>query len=297
MRIACGAPGGPRRCRNTVFANVLSLQSEVLLFTAAANGDTALVASSFGTCSALTGVAALLVNQIGGKLSDSVGRKSMLLVGPIMGALLNFVVYSAGSRSLMLLMACKIGKTVFTSFGGSTMAMASLMDISTPAQMAQMGAKLMSYAGVAIVLGPYVEVELLKRLGSDGRRNFLVGSALSVLLGVLELVCLPETLEKGKRRSLSDFFASISSINPLSFLKVYTSGKSNALKRLLLVTTLQSCLEGRCTSDIFQVWARNNMKATAEVIRNLIMYWGAVVTSFGLWGSRAFRLLILSPAT
>ena len=105
--------------------------------------------------------------------------------------------------------------------------------------------------------------------------------------------CLPETLEKGKRRSLSDFFASISSINPLSFLKVYTSGKSNALKRLLLVTTLQSCLEGRCTSDIFQVWARNNMKATAEVIRNLIMYWGAVVTSFGLWGSRAF-LPILS---
>ena len=53
----------------------------------------------------------------------------------------------------MLLMACKIGKTVFTSFGGD--AMASLMDISTPAQMAQMGAKLMSYAGVAIVLGPY----------------------------------------------------------------------------------------------------------------------------------------------
>ena len=51
-------------------------------------------------------------------------------------------------------MVAKAMRLVFNTFSGITMSTAGLMDISTPTEMAQLGAKLGTAAGVAVVLAP-----------------------------------------------------------------------------------------------------------------------------------------------
>jgi hypothetical protein len=68
--------------------------------------------------------------------------------------------------------------------------------------------------------------------------------------------------------------------NPFAFLKVYF-GKSAKLKKLLTITTLQYCNDGKVTSDLFQQWARNNLQWTPETTRDFVACWGAAVTSAG----------------
>ena len=66
----------------------------------------------------------LFVNQIGGKLSDSIGRKPLFLLGPIVNTLCNFANFKFGSRSLPLLIATKTLRLTFNTFSGSTMSRA-----------------------------------------------------------------------------------------------------------------------------------------------------------------------------
>ena len=171
------------------------------------------------------------------------------------------------------------------------MSIAALMDVATAQEMAGLSARIQSAAGTAVIFGPFMEVIMMRRLGGHepGARNFVVSSALCVAQLLWQLVALPETLKPGKRKTMQEFFGALSSVNPFAFTKVFrASGRSQQaknLRNLMLITSLQSCTEGRCSSEVFQMWSRNNMKATAGQIRNLLMYWGAVVTGFGLWGS------------
>ena len=60
----------------------------------------------------------------------------------------------------------------------------------------------------------------MKQIGGNRERHFLVSGIMSAVQLVVQLVALPETLSPEKRRSVSDFFASLGSLNPLSFLTV-----------------------------------------------------------------------------
>ena len=55
--------------------HVLTIQSEMLLFLRACGGDAARASRVTTTLAAVTGILGLLTNQLGGKLSDAVGRK------------------------------------------------------------------------------------------------------------------------------------------------------------------------------------------------------------------------------
>jgi hypothetical protein len=291
----------------SVFQSVITIQSEAALFTAACGGDIGLTARAFSGCSGLVGVGSLFVNQAGGKLSDAIGRKKLFLLGPVrvlpcpspsravfaptppappqlVQIVSKYFIFRSGSSSLALLMVTKILNLTFNTFSGSTMSMASLMDFSTAPEMAQMGAQLQTSAGIAVVVAPFVEVELMKRLGGDGRNHFAVSCAMNILQLAYMVVALPETLALKKRISMSKFMSSLSSLNPLSFIKVFR-GKNKVLKQLLLVNTLQCCTEGRCTSECFQLWGKLDMMVTPGAMRNMLMYWGATVSGFGLLGS------------
>ena len=98
--------------------------------------------------SGAAGIVSLFVNQAGGKLSDSLGRKQLFMLGPLCNVLANVWVFRSGSSSLAVLMVCKVVRLVFSTFSGSTMAMAGLMDISSAQEMAQMGARLQTSAGI-----------------------------------------------------------------------------------------------------------------------------------------------------
>lgn len=128
--------------------------------------------------------------------------------------------------------------------------------------------------GLAVVSGPFIESIVSKLSGGRHRFTYLV-LALVSFAQLLASGAMPETLPVAKRISFDEFSASLSSVNPFSFLKIYT-GRNTRLKRLVTITTLQNFLEGRCTSDVFQMWARNNLKWNAETIRNYVSLWGGM---------------------
>lgn len=71
-------------------------------------------------------------------------------------------------------------------------------------------------------------------------------------------------------------------MNPFAFMKIYT-GPNKALKQLMTICTLQCCLEGRCTTDVFQNWARSDLQWGDADVRNFVMGWGSAVTLAGMF--------------
>ena len=64
-----------------VVQHLITLQTEPMLMREVCNGNVAEASRLLGTSSGLVGVLGLLVNQVGGKLSDSFGRKRFFLLG------------------------------------------------------------------------------------------------------------------------------------------------------------------------------------------------------------------------
>merc|ERR1719193_1205068 len=111
--------------------------------------------------------------------------------------------------------------------------------------------------------------------------TYLALSAIAAVQLLQNAFQVPETLPPAKRISMSEVTASIASINPFAFLKIYTSNNA-MLKKVVTITTLQNFLDGRCTSDVFQMWARNNLKWPLETIRNFVSVWGGCSVASGV---------------
>ena len=62
----------------------------------------------------------LFVNQIGGKLSDVLGRKMFYLVGPITSILCGFFVNTFGDN-FYAVTACRVMRILMTGFSSSVM--------------------------------------------------------------------------------------------------------------------------------------------------------------------------------
>merc|ERR1719487_43204 len=93
----------------------MTIQAEQRLFQALCNQDLALTASTLANTAGLMGVLALFVNQVGGKLSDAVGRKPLLLVGPIGNIAAGFLTFSFPQLKWLLIL-CRLLKHVGTTF-------------------------------------------------------------------------------------------------------------------------------------------------------------------------------------
>jgi len=132
--------------------------------------------------------------------------------------------------------------------------------------------------GIAVISAPFLESFILKRTKGDARGPFKALCVLSILQLIINGLFLPETLPKKKRASITEFFKSVTSINPLSFLKVFF-GECQVLKKLLMILTFQTCTDGKVTSDLFQLWSRNNLGWEAHIARNFSALWGMTVTA------------------
>jgi len=58
-------------------------------------------------------------------------------------------------------------------------------------------------------------------------------------------------------------------------------GKNATLKKLLTIQTFQFCMDGKVTSDLFQMWSRNNLGWAANTARDFVAFWGAAVMAGG----------------
>merc|ERR1719245_1249555 len=90
-------------------------------------GDRILSSRLLSGSSGLVGILSIFLNQIGGKFSDSVGRKPGLLLGPIGNMILGALVYkNSGSKHLIL--ASRILRMSITTFSNTVIINALLAD-------------------------------------------------------------------------------------------------------------------------------------------------------------------------
>merc|ERR1719456_150517 len=122
------------------------------------------------------------------------------------------------------------------------MVTASLMDTCTGKELALISSRIQGWVGLAVVLMPWFEVQILRLGKNEPAFTYKVLGVLGFLHLIYNFFALPETLEPEKRSGFAKFRESASSINPLAFLKIYT-GKNRTWKQLVSIQTLQCVAE------------------------------------------------------
>lgn len=265
---------------SAVFSHVINIQTETIMFRNAARGDLAKATKALSFSVALANFLGIVVNQFGGKLSDSLGRRIFFSLGPIAQALSGIISFSM-PNSLMALCISKIQRLIFTTFSGTVMAGAGMRDMFAGRELAVKGSKLGAIIGLGIVTGPIVEGALLKRLGPGQERyTYLALIANGVAMMFASQTLVPETLSKEKR---TEFNASeaLRGANPFSFVQIYTKG-SAALQKMVTISSLQTMIDGKAMSDLGQIWMREHLKMSMEGIRNFVVSYGMACSIAGM---------------
>lgn len=270
----------------SLLQHIFSATPESTLFLQASEGSAARAATSMSACTGISGLMGLFVNQGGGKLSDCLGRKGLFLVGPIVNLGVAMVYHS--TRHLPALIVARSLKLMVTSFSGSVMCLATLMDICTGQELAEMNGKLGGAIGLGVLLGQAVMTR--PRLNHDPLTGVKLMAIAAALQGLLVSGGLAETLRPEKRISMAEFRSSLSSINPLSFLKLYTGkGYSWALRMFATIHAFQCCSEATSTRDILLIYCRENLKHSngskwsKEFMAGYFALWGACASFSGMF--------------
>ena len=129
------------------------------------NGDSALANQYLAQWAGAIGLAEFAVNPALGRLSDLIGRKPFLLVGPVANFFLKLMVATYPNVPTMMLERSICG--ALTAVSGSTTCSAVLSDLRSGECLAVSDAGLGAYAGIGCVLGPFIGGQLLARTGSD----------------------------------------------------------------------------------------------------------------------------------
>mmetsp|Transcript_77836 Transcript_77836/g.238152 ORF Transcript_77836/g.238152 Transcript_77836/m.238152 type:complete len:451 (-) Transcript_77836:56-1408(-) len=254
-----------------VVAHTLNLQSEAILIRNACGGDLAKTARVVSNCNALAGILGIAVNQVGGRLSDSLGRSAFYQLGPIAQLLAGAMVFT-NPGSLAALAWSKVLRGIFTTFSGTVMGSAGMRDCFEGQELGIKTTKAGSIIGLGIMVGPVIEGLILRRMKAGGER---ASYAILALLGVVNAAVslqMPETLGKAKRATL-DLAVVLRSGSPFGFLRIYSHGTA-ALKKLATVCVFQSMIDGKTMSDLTQIWLREHLKLSLEAIRNFVVSFG-----------------------
>lgn len=261
-----------------VCQHVITLQSEPMLVRELCQGDLATTARLLSNTSGLVGVLGLFVNQAGGKLSDSLGRKTFLMTGPLLNILWGMLVYTNPTNKAVVL-ACRVLRSVFTTFSNTVMVTASIADVFTGKEQAILASKVGATVGVGVVLTPIFETFILQR-AKHPKYTYPVLSALAAVNALYCLTCFPETMTAVKQAStsLKDYIAAA---NPFGFLEIYSRG-SKLLQRITTITTIQMLLEGKNLSDLSEIWKRNHLNWSIESSRNFVSLYGFLCIAAGM---------------
>jgi len=270
----------------SVMHHVLILQSDIIQMKSACGDDAGKTSVMLGKCTLYQGLITLFLNQIGGKLSDSLGRKLFFQVGPACNILLAGLLFKNPHR-VWANALYRVFAHACLSFSGSVMTTASVWDTLTPSENTGLGARNVGAIGMAVVFAPYLESMLLKLTNGQTKYTYLATILLSLIQISTNAMFLPETLPVAKRKSIDDFKNSLSSFNPLAFVQL-KNVKSKLLKQVFVIGAFQLFLEGKCTSDLCQLWCRTDAKMSNEQIRDFIAVWG-----FANIASGCFRPQIL----
>lgn len=257
----------------SVMEHCISLQSEPLLITKLCGGDAAAAMRILANSQGLVGVLSLIINQAGGRISDATGRKTGLLVGPLLNIVLGAFAFGNPS-SRQAIVVCRILRMIVTTFSNTVMVQASLLDALPGWRIGGAFAELGACIGGGVVLTPLLESLILKATNNNPRYSYLALSALAGVHFAYTGTYLLEPLAIEQRKSMKELM-SLQTLNPFGFIKVFTRG-SSALQRMVGITTLQMFLEGKNLSDLSQTWMFQNLHWRPEHARNFSVAYGVL---------------------
>eukprot|EP00927_Polykrikos_kofoidii_P072320 TRINITY_DN68454_c0_g1_i1.p1 TRINITY_DN68454_c0_g1~~TRINITY_DN68454_c0_g1_i1.p1 ORF type:complete len:448 (-),score=50.10 TRINITY_DN68454_c0_g1_i1:23-1366(-) len=253
----------------SVMQSLITIQSEPLLVRDACGGDTGRAALLLGNTTGLVGLLGMVFNQVGGRVSDSIGRKPCFLLGPICNFILGLTVYKNSSNVSLLLVARAL-RSIFTTFSSTVTIQAALQDVVSGKSLALEGSKVGSLAGLAVILGPFLESHILGRAGNSFKHPYIALTALAGIQFAYTSSALPETLADKAKKPLR---LTASNFNPFGFMKIFAH-ENWVLKRIALITTMQMVLEGKAVSDMVQIWMRNHLGWETAGVRNFLVSYG-----------------------
>lgn len=254
----------------SVAQHVITLQSEPMLMDQICKGDQVRSALLLSNTSSFVGVLSIIVNQVGGKLSDALGRKPCLLLGPLGNMILGALAYANHSSKSMILW-CRILRMTITTFSNTVIVGAMMGDSLSGKEQAIAGSTIAATVGFAVSAVPFVEGSILART-KNPRLTFLLLSLLGAVQLAFNSLSMPETLEHSKRVAI-DSALTLSTFNPLGFLNLYRKG-SVSLQKGVTITTLQGFIEGKNLSDFALAFMKVNMNWGIAGIRNWLSLYG-----------------------
>jgi MFS family permease len=258
----------------SITTSCAALQAEPLLIRDLCGGDIVRSALLLSSTSTISGLISIFVNQVGGRLSDTIGRKLLFLVGPafslIQGVLI-FLNSASANPSLSLLLVLRTLRMCFGTFSSSVMSTASLSDLAEGKQLAVANSRLWACAGLGVIVGPLAEGTLLSR-GLHSRYSYLLAAAVSAIQMFYQMTVVTESLPQTERKPFT-----VAGINPLGFLNLFSAKTPRTLKKLVMVASLQSFLEGKNVVDIVQIWQREHLRWDVLKMRDFTATYGVCV--------------------
>jgi len=245
-------------------------------------GKTAMLAASL---SSVGGIIEFIICPILGKLSDANGRKAFMKLGPLADIIGYGLVWANPSVGALWLQAL-LG-TPMNTFAGTTCAGASIMDIyrDAPHEMGAAFGGLLGPVGAGLIVGPLVGQAMVK-LGRGRPQMAYLGAALFAVLQLLNVQSMVDTLPHDRRKP---FAFALMEINPVSFLKLFTTKSSTVLAKLsLMAGFLQKADEGKNLADLHQLYSLNNIGLSQTARGNFVSWVGMCV----LVGARTAKVTL-----
>jgi len=231
-----------RRVYASIFLSITTstaaLQAEPVLMAQLVGGDVARSAIMLSSTSTISGLLGLLVNQVGGRLSDKVGRKALFFAGPAFSLAQGLAIFLQPA-SLPLLMVCRTLRLCLGTFSSSVMCMAALSDLAEGKQLSVANSVLWACSGLGVIVGPLLEGSILAR-GLHVRFSYLLAAVVSSIHVLFTAIVMRETLPPGEGKPFT-----MAGFNPLGFVKLFRRSTPATLQKLVVVGSLQSWLEGK----------------------------------------------------
>ena len=257
---------------------VITIQSEPRIIKELSGGDLGVTATVLANTQGLVGLASVFINQAGGKVSDALGRKPFLLLGPAANILFGFLMYQYSNRRRVVL-PVRILRSILTTFSSTVMLTAAMADTTSGTQLSAALSQMGAAVGAGIVMTPFVETLILQRFKTQ--TVYLALSFLGFVHVLFALAFVPETHSKALRKTWSSVLQ-VSAINPFGFLNIFKRG-SIALQKMTIIQTLQMFLEGKNLSDFMELWKREHLHWSVEGSRNFVMIYGTLSILSGIF--------------
>lgn len=257
-----------------VTVGCMGLAAEPLFVGKLYGGDASAAMRLLAQTSGASGLLQFLLNPTFGTLSDTIGRKIFFMIGPLSNAIANLCCALFPTNVELFAVTRVIAKAMGT-LSGSTICAAALSDVASGDALSNAFARLGSCASLGVCVGPLIGTAMLSRGVSVSSCYFMQAIA-GFFHSMVVAILIRETLPSGERRPFLGFK------NPLSFLKLFTSGRP---LRLMSLSCGFACFaDGANLNDIEQMWIANDVVDMGLNANSLYLsLWGILGSAGGLF--------------